>query len=89
MFLLSPIFMNTNPNDEMRIWVEKYHQELIKIADEYENVEYLNAQKCFNHYFQYYHYSAMASDAVHPNHVGHMMIANEIYSNLEFSGNRD
>lgn len=89
MFLLSPIFMNTNPNDEMRIWVEKYQQELKRIAGEYDNVEYLDVQKNFDRYFQYYHYSAMASDAVHPNHVGHMMIANEIYSNLEFAGNRN
>lgn len=84
MYLLSPIFMNANPDDEMRIWVEKYQQELEKIADEYANIGYLDVQKSFDHYFQYYHYSAMASDAVHPNHVGHMIIANDIYSELEF-----
>ena len=84
MFLLSPIFMNTNPHDEMRTWTETYRQELKKTASGYANVEYLDIQERFDRYFQHYHYSAMASDAVHPNHVGHMIIADKIYENLEF-----
>lgn len=78
MVLISPFFMNQNKEDAMRRQVTEYQQEMERLAKKY-NIKYVNVQKEMDHYFTYNHYMVMANDGVHPNHVGHMIIAKAVY----------
>lgn len=82
--LVSPCYMVQTREDAMRAEADRYQQSLKEIAAEYR-LPYVDAQKSMDRYFKHYSPMAMSWDAVHPNHVGHMIIAKEIMKTLEGS----
>lgn len=81
MLLLSPFFMNQSREDEVRIMVGQYHDAMRTLAEKYD-LCFVDLQKEMDEYFRYNHYMVMSADAVHPNHVGHMIIAKALYRTL-------
>ena len=82
--LLSPYFMEPNRNDPMRQRMDEYRTIMARLAGEYA-LTYVDLQAEFDHYFQYYHPAAMNWDRIHPDIVGHMLIARAFLKGIGFS----
>lgn len=84
LLLVSPCYMEQNLEDPMRRMTGAYQAVLRELAQRY-GVLYVDAQKEMDRYFAAYPPESMAWDRVHPNHVGHMLIARAIVNALEFA----
>ena len=82
--LMSPYFMEPNPADAMRRRMDEYRTIMENLSREYV-LPYVDLQAEFDRYFQYYHPSSMNWDRVHPNIVGHMLIARAFLKKIGFS----
>lgn len=78
-FLISPFFMGTQ--GAMRAMTNEYQDCLRQLA-ELNQVSYIDVQKDMDAYFEHYDPMNMSWDRVHPNHVGHMILAKAIYKVL-------
>ena len=81
--LLPPCFMEQNHNDAMRADADRYRDKVKELAQEY-GVLYGDAQADMDAYFQHYPAIYMSWDRVHPNQVGHMIIAKTLVDTLGF-----
>lgn len=81
--LMPPCYMEQNHQDSMRADADQYREKVRDLANEY-GVLYADAQKDMDDYFQYYPPIYMSWDRVHPNQVGHMIIARSLVNALGF-----
>lgn len=86
LYLLTPYYMEPNPEDPMRARMDVYSGIVKKLAEEYGCV-FVDLQAMFNRYFQYRHSSYIAWDRIHPNQIGATMIAREFLSHCGFDYN--
>jgi lysophospholipase L1-like esterase len=73
--LMTPYYMETNPDDTMRKRMDEYGQIVKDLAAKYDCV-LVDLQEAFNDYLQYRYTSFLSWDRVHPNGVGAMVISN-------------
>lgn len=83
MILMPPCFMEQNHQDGMRADADLYRAKTEELAREYD-VLYGDAQAAMDAYFRYYPAIYMSGDRVHPNQVGHMLIAKTLVDSLGF-----
>ncbi len=83
MCLLPPCFMEQNHQDEMRAMADQYREKARALAEEY-GVIFADAQAGMDAYFRHYPAIYMSWDRVHPNQVGHMIIAKSLVDALGF-----
>lgn len=81
--LMTPYFLETNENDEMRATMDKYGQVVKRIAEKYNTI-FVDTQAAFNKVLEYCHPAALAWDRVHPNTTGHMVIARAFLEGIGF-----
>lgn len=81
LILMTPYFMETNPDDLMNAKVRAYAAEMKKIAAEY-GITCIDIQKKFDEILQYRHSSYLSWDRVHPHHVGSLIIAREFLKTI-------
>lgn len=81
--LMPPCYMEQNHQDAMRADADRYREKVKDLAKEY-GVLYADAQKDMDEYFQYYPAVYMSWDRVHPNQVGHMILARALVNALGF-----
>lgn len=74
--IMSAFMLETNPNDEFRQLVDHYNEIAKKIAENY-HLPYINVQKKFDEFLKYQSSYRISSDRVHPNIIGHQIIAKE------------
>ncbi|MEI6131847.1 MAG: SGNH/GDSL hydrolase family protein [Bacillota bacterium] len=72
--LCTPFFIESNLNDGMRKRMDEYSAVVSRLAKQYE-VIFVNTQAAFDEYLESNHSSNISWDRVHPNNVGHMIIA--------------
>ncbi len=80
--LMTPYYMEINPEDAMRARMDQYGEICRQLAKEYE-LPFVDLQQVFNDYFRtideggnYTHHSTyIAWDRIHPNQVGATLIA--------------
>lgn len=84
MVLLSPYFMEPNREDPMRRRMDEYGGIMARIAQEYQ-LPFVDLQAEFDRYFQYYHPVSVNWDRIHPDMVGHMLIARAFLKTIGFS----
>lgn len=82
-FLLTPYYMEPNPEDWMRKRMDDYGRICRKLAEKHGCI-LVDLQEAFNCYFRYRHSSYIAWDRVHPNQVGATVIARAFLEHCEF-----
>ncbi|MBO5070754.1 MAG: SGNH/GDSL hydrolase family protein [Roseburia sp.] len=85
-FLMTPYYMEPNPEDWMRKRMDEYGAICKKLAEKHGCI-FVDLQETFNKYFQYRHSAYIAWDRVHPNLIGATIIAKEFLSHCEFDYN--
>ena len=84
--LMPPCFMEQNHQDPMRSMADQYRAKAKEVAERY-GVLYADAQAGMDAYFRHYPAMYMSWDRVHPNQVGHMIIAKALVDALGFQWN--
>ncbi|MGZ0657286.1 SGNH/GDSL hydrolase family protein [Coraliomargarita sp. W4R72] len=77
--LMTPYFLETNLDDPMRTKMDVYRAITLKLAAEFDAIS-VDTQVAFDRYLAYQPTQSLCSDRVHPNGVGHMIIARAFLS---------
>lgn len=85
-FLMTPYYMEPNPEDWMRKRMDEYGAICKKLAEKYDCI-LVDLQETFNQYFKYRHSSYIAWDRVHPNLIGATIIAKQFLEHCKFDYN--
>jgi lysophospholipase L1-like esterase len=72
--LMSPFFLETNREDPMRKKMDAYRAVVRKLASDYRAV-FVDVQAAFDAYLSHRPSQSLCGDRVHPNGIGHMIIA--------------
>jgi len=72
--LMSPFYIEPNPADAMRARMDEYGAIVKKTAAKHK-VLFIDTQAAFNTALQHMHANNLAWDRVHPNNIGHAIIA--------------
>lgn len=82
-FVLTPYYMEPNPEDQMRARMDEYGAICKILAAEY-GAKLIDLQEVFSAYCRIHHSSYLAWDRVHPNHIGATLIARAFLQQCEF-----
>lgn len=85
--LMTPFFMEPNKTDPMRAKMDEYGAIVKQIAKRY-HVICVDLQAAFDSYLQYYYSASITWDRIHPNAVGHMIIAKAFLNSVGFEWNK-
>lgn len=85
--LMTPFFMEPNREDPMRARMDEYGAIVKKIAEK-NHALCVDLQAAFDSYLQYYYSASIAWDRVHPDPVGHMLIARAFLNAIGFDWSR-
>lgn len=72
--LMTPYFIEPNPDDTMRATMDEYGAAVREIAQRYGTL-FVDTQAAFNALLAHMHSANIAWDRVHPNQTGHMLLA--------------
>ena len=72
--LMSPFYIEPNPADAMRARMDEYGAIVKKTATKHKT-HFIDTQAAFNAALQHMHANNLAWDRVHPNNIGHAIIA--------------
>lgn len=76
MIFISPYYIEANREDAMRKRMDEYREAAQEVAVHYKQT-YIDIQQRIDEFLTFHYSSALSSDRVHPNQVGHMLIAQE------------
>jgi lysophospholipase L1-like esterase len=82
--LMTPFFIEPNQNDRMRTMMDEYGVVVRDLAVRYEAV-FVDTQAAFDSAMTELHPMALASDRVHPNLTGHMLLAHAFLNAIEYN----
>lgn len=82
--LMTPFYIEPNPQDAMRAKMDQYGAVVKKIAEETGSL-FVNTQAAFEPVLQAYYPAYIAWDRVHPNNVGHTVLANAFLKAIDFT----
>lgn len=87
MVLLTPYHIEANRKDAMRCKMEEYGAVVKKIALKRKTL-FVDTQAAFDSLLQHFHSAAIAWDRVHPNQIGHTVIAKAFLDAIGFEWKR-
>lgn len=76
--IVSPFYLDQYKKNHMRNEVDKYVEICEKLSDKY-SLPFVNIQAIFDRYLEIVSTNMLSADRVHPNLVGHQIIADAIY----------
>jgi lysophospholipase L1-like esterase len=79
--LMTPYFLETNRTDPMRAKMDLYGEITKRLANEFDAV-LVDTQTAFDRYLKFQSTQSLCGDRVHPNGVGHMILARAFLSAL-------
>ena len=82
--LITPFFIEGNPEDPMRKMMDLYSAAVKKIAQANDTV-FVDTQDAFDAFLKHRPTQALCGDRVHPNPIGHMIIARAFLNAIEFA----
>ena len=82
LILVSPYFIEPDRKEPMRALMDKY-TDAAKITAERHGAVWVDVQKAFDNITEYLNPMYIALDRVHPNIIGHTLIAKEIFKALD------
>lgn len=77
--LMTPYFLETNREDPMRVKMDAYGAITKKLAADFDAIS-VDTQAAFDHYLAHQPTQSLCADRVHPNGVGHMILARAFLS---------
>lgn len=83
MLLMSPVYIEPNLREPLRAMLDTYQAAMRSVAKKHGLV-YVDAQASFDRYLQHRHSSAISWDRIHPNPVGHMILATALLNHIGF-----
>lgn len=72
--LMTPFYIEENTSDRMRARMDEYGEAIKSLAEKHHGI-FVNTQTAFNEALKHQHSSNLSWDRVHPNQVGHMILA--------------
>ncbi len=81
--LMTPYYIEPSTADAMRSTMDKYG-EIVKTIARKHGTYLVDTQAAFNRFLQFYHPNMIAWDRVHPNNIGHMILARAFLNAIEF-----
>ncbi|MUG87336.1 GDSL family lipase [Paenibacillus timonensis] len=85
--IMSPFYLEPNSGDPMRSRMDEFGRAAHRIAERV-GARFIDIQAAFADHFNYMHPTALASDRVHPNLTGHLLIARALLDAIEFDWSR-
>lgn len=85
--LMTPYYIETNEEDDMRRTMDRYGAVVRKLAVEFDAI-LVDTQAAFNGLLVHMHSANLAWDRVHPNAIGHMALARAFLESVGFEWNR-
>jgi lysophospholipase L1-like esterase len=82
--MMTPFYIEPNVTDQMRARMDEYGDVVRRIALDQDAI-FVDTQGAFAGVLAQYHSSAIAWDRVHPNHIGHMVLARAFLNATGFS----
>jgi lysophospholipase L1-like esterase len=82
--LMTPYFIELNRADPMRAMMDRYGEVVRQLAGKYQAI-LVDTQAAFECVLTEVHPMALASDRVHPNLVGHMILARAFLKALKYA----
>jgi lysophospholipase L1-like esterase len=82
--MMTPFYIEPNPQDAMRAKMDQYGEVVKKIAEESGSI-YVDTQAAFEPVLKAYYPAYLAWDRVHPNHVGHTVLAKAFLRAIDFT----
>ncbi len=83
MIMMSPFFLETNAEEPMRAMIDRYGAAARAIAERNE-LRFVDVQAAFNAWLVHNHTLQLCGDRVHPNSVGHNIIASAFLDAVGF-----
>lgn len=77
--LMTPYFLETNREDPMRVKMDTYGAITKKLAADFDAIS-VDTQAAFDHYLAHQPTQSLCADRVHPNGVGHIILARAFLS---------
>ncbi|NQY31783.1 MAG: SGNH/GDSL hydrolase family protein [Coraliomargarita sp.] len=81
--VLSPFFLETNRSDPMRAQMDAYGTAAKSVAER-NGLPFVDVQAAFDEWLKHKPSSMLCDDRVHPNHVGHNIIASAFLNAIGF-----
>ncbi len=81
--LMTPFYIEPNTSDAMRARMDEYGAAVKRIASRV-NAILVDTQAAFNEALRYRHSANIAWDRVHPNYIGHMVLARAFLDGVGF-----
>jgi lysophospholipase L1-like esterase len=82
--LMTPFYIEPLADDAMRARMDHYGTAVKTLAARH-NCTLVDTQAAFNHILQHMHSANLAWDRVHPNHLGHMVLARAFLNAIGFA----
>jgi lysophospholipase L1-like esterase len=82
--LMTPFYLEPNPNDAMRATMDQYGQAVKAIAKDHGTL-FVDIQAAFAPVLKELYPATLGWDRVHPNQVGHMVITRAFLNAIDFS----
>lgn len=76
--LLTPFFLELHRDDPMRATTDAYAAVCRNLAKDDERIFLVDTQKAFDELLMNRHYMTIAADRVHPNTIGHLLMADMV-----------
>ena len=83
MVLMTPYYIEPITNDAMRSTMDKYGAAVKAISQKY-GTYFVDTQAAFTKILEHYHANLLSWDRVHPNNIGHMVLAHALLKAIEF-----
>lgn len=86
--LMTPFYLESNEQDKMRAMMDLYGGIVRKIANEFDDVHFVDTQAAFNVVLEELYSATLAWDRVHPTAAGHMVLARAFLDKVGFQWKR-
>ena len=83
MILMTPYYIEPNPQDAMRAKMDEYGAIVRSVAEKHGTL-FVDTQSAFNEVLKTYYPAFLAWDRIHPNAVGQMVLARAFLNAIEF-----
>ena len=82
--LMTPFYIEPNRQDAMRTRMDEYGAIVKNLAEKHGTL-FVDTQAAFDQALQTYYPATLSWDRVHPNHIGHMILARAFLQALNFA----
>ncbi|HYO67997.1 MAG TPA: SGNH/GDSL hydrolase family protein [Archangium sp.] len=83
MILMTPFYIEPNREDRVRALMDRFGSAVKRVATRHETL-FVDVQAAFDRVLEHIYPAAMAWDRVHPDHIGHMLIARAFLDAIGF-----